>query len=106
MTTPVDQAADKQESMIDVKKAVEVAYDFIQHLPKVGEVNPITLEEVELTDDDRYWLITLGLYRSVLPAATGPITFPSVPTKREREYKVVKIHTDSGKVQSMKIRTV
>ena len=107
MTTPVDQAADKQESMIDVKKAVEVAYDFIQRLPKVGEVNPITLEEVELTDDERYWLITLGLYRSVLPATTGPIeTFPSALTKREREYKVVKIHTDSGKVQSMKIRTV
>ena len=94
--------------MIDVKKAVEVAYDFILKLPKVGKVDPITLEEVELTDDERYWLITLGLYRSVLPTTTGPIeTFADrVLAKREREYKVVKIHTDSGKVQSMKIRDV
>ena len=48
MTTPGDQATDEQETMIDVKKAVEVAYDFILHLPKVGDMNPITLEEVEL----------------------------------------------------------
>ena len=108
MTTPGDQATDEQETMIDVKKAVEVAYDFILDLPKVGDINPITLEEVELTDDDRYWLITLGLYRSVLPTTTGPVEIfaSSVLAKREREYKVVKIHADSGKVQSMKIRDV
>ena len=94
--------------MIDVKEAVEFAYDFVQQLPKVGDMNPITLEEVELTDDERYWLITLGLYRSELPTTIDPVeTFASkVLAKREREYKVVKIHADSGKVQSMKIRDV
>ncbi len=93
--------------MIDVKEAVEFAYDFVQQLPKVGDVNPITLEEVELTDDERYWLITLGLYRSALPTIGPTDTFASkVLAKQEREYKVVKIHADSGKVQSMKIRNV
>ena len=93
--------------MIDVKKAVEAACDFIQQLPQVGAVSPITLEEVELTDDERYWLITLGLYRPVLPpTTTGPVETiaGNLLAKREREYKVVKVHADNGKVQSMKIR--
>ena len=91
--------------MIDVKHAVQVAYDFIRQLPEFGYADPITLEEVELTDDERYWLITLGLYRSALPITTGPLEiFAGALSKREREYKIVKIHADSGKVQSMKIR--
>ena len=64
--------------MIDVKEAVKVAHDYTRELYKdygVGEVDPITLEEVELTDDERFWLITLGMYRSELPTTTtGPCT--------------------------------
>lgn len=94
--------------MIDVKEAVKVAHNYARELYKdygVGEVDPITLEEVELTDDERFWLITLGLYRSTLPTTTSPIEiFAGMTTKREREYRIVKIHSDSGKVRSMKIR--
>ena len=94
--------------MIDVKEAAKVAHDYTRELYKdygVGEVDPITLEEVELTDDERFWLITLGMYRSALPTPTSPIeTFVSALAKRERVYKIVKIHSSSGKVQSMKIR--
>ncbi len=98
--------------MIDVKEAVKVAHDYTRELYKdygVGEVDPITLEEVELTDDERFWLITLGMYRSELPTTTGP-ALPAdaiagrLLAKREKEYKIVKIHADSGKVRSMKIR--
>jgi hypothetical protein len=99
--------------MIDVKEAVKVAHDYTRELYKdygVGEVDPITLEEVELTDDERFWLITLGMYRSELPATTTGPVLPAdtiagrLLAKREREYKIVKIHADSGKVRSMKIR--
>ena len=79
--------------MIDVKEAVKVAQNYARELYKdygVGEVDPITLEEVELTDDERFWLITLGLYRSALPTITSPIeVFAGMMAKRERGYRVV-----------------
>ncbi len=98
--------------MINVKEAVKVAHNYTRELYKdygVGEVDPITLEEVELTDDERFWLIKLGMYRSELPATTtNPIETiaGTLLAKREREYKIVKIHADSGKVLSMKIREI
>lgn len=93
--------------MIDVKEAVKAAYDFVHNLPNVGLEDPFTLEEVELTNDDRYWLITLGFYRAVLPSPTSPMgAFSDVLAKRERAYKTMKIHADSGEVRSMKIRDV
>lgn len=83
----------------DVKQAVKLALDFFTNLYR-GKLSSsdVLLEEVELTEDGKYWLITLSY----------PIANPLSITKqlKKREYKVFKINVESGKVQSMKIREV
>jgi hypothetical protein len=55
------------------------------------------LEEVELTDDGQYWLITLSY--------PDPDQI-SWDLGGKREYKVFKIAEPAGEVKSMKIRKV
>ena len=77
--------------MIDVKEAVNNAVNFLKHLPAATVVDE-RLEEVELTEDESYWLITLSYRDSHLTT--------------ERSYKKFKIDAQTGQVQSMKIRSV
>ena|SRR5437762_1908208 len=62
----------------------------------------VLLEEVEITDDDRYWLITLGYIPPYQEAPAEKLFTPLGSSPRE--YKVFKIDRQSGEVRSMKIR--
>ncbi len=84
--------------MIDVKDAVKTAREYAEYL--LGEVPQLELEEVELTDDERYWRVTLGFDGG--PANPLQITFGNAP--RLRKYKVFEVKADDGTVRSMKIR--
>ena len=88
--------------MIDVKEAVSTAMDYVQALYKPEHIPEFVLEEVELTADGKFWLVTVSFMRtaakSPLEAMTGQHGAPA--------YKVVKIEADTGQVLSMKIRTV
>jgi hypothetical protein len=81
--------------MLDVKEAAQRASDYFAVLYADQGVSKVQLEEVELTDDGQYWLITLSF----------PIT-PSLSLPAKRKYKVFKIHATTGEVKSMKIRKV
>ena len=83
--------------MIEVKQAVEQAITYLRNLPVTADSSPaqVTLEEVELTEDDRYWLITLS-YRD-----QNAYSVLSPP-----KYKIFKIDAANGRVLSMKIRDV
>ena len=84
--------------MIGVKEAVTAARAFAEELLDAETARQVTLEEVELSSDDRYWLVTLGF-----PARLGP--FESIANLRDiRDYKVFKVSMDDGSVLSMKIR--
>ena len=85
---------------IDVKKAVNAARGYLNDMsPLIGaEVKDIRLEEVELTDQQDFWLITLGFNRRV----NGPI----IPNQYERDYKLFKVNALTGDVEAMKIRAV
>ena len=84
--------------MIDVKQAVKIASDFFTNLyGQELSLSGIQLEEVELTEDGKYWLITLG-YPS---ASTNPLLI-----QNRKVYKVFQINAETGEVQSMKIREV
>jgi len=80
--------------MIDVKEAVKIAHDYFNTLfprkPLVG------LEEAELTEDERHWLITLS--------STEVAPLPWLPGTKQ--YKRFKIDAQTGKVLSMQIRNV
>jgi len=54
--------------MIEVKKAVQIAFDYLTDLYDGKRFYDPELEEVELTDDVKYWLITLSYAASMVPS--------------------------------------
>jgi hypothetical protein len=85
--------------MLDVKQATKLATAYLINLydQQLSTSDAVRLEEVELTEDGKYWLITL----SFNPANPAAIIFPP-----RREYKVFRINAETGELQSMKIREV
>ena len=80
--------------MIDVKQATQKAEKYLTTL--VPDVTDIMLEEVELTDDEKFWFITLS-YKD-------PLAGRSISNIFGKTLKVFKIRTDNGEVMAMKIR--
>ncbi|MGI0489076.1 hypothetical protein ACN4EK_27005 [Pantanalinema rosaneae CENA516] len=48
--------------MIDLKTAVKAAYEYFDSIQDMigNQLQDLRLEEVELSDDRKFWLITLG----------------------------------------------
>jgi hypothetical protein len=98
----------KGRTMIDVKEAVVLAFSEVEKL--YGEhAFDLLLEEVEMTEDETYWLITVGF--SLLSTRPGQASAARVSKtvaaalgRYERKYKVFKIDRRNGKVLSMKMR--
>ncbi|OCR01902.1 hypothetical protein BCD67_05305 [Oscillatoriales cyanobacterium USR001] len=89
---------------IDVRAAVSAAENYLTSLQdKIGlTIQDLRLEEVELSEDKTYWLITIGFNR-LTDTANNPLGLPTIP-HHEREYKIFKIDAETGEVKSMKIR--
>ena len=85
--------------MIDVKQAVIMAFEFANGLKDVMNATNLTLEEVELSDDGKLWLVTLSYFDS----AEG---FEGVlkGSNRTRRYKLLRMDADSGEVLGMVFR--
>ena len=90
--------------MIDVKEATQIAVDYLSKIPGYSSyVNSFVIEELEFSEDEKYWLVTLS-YK--IPISEGPFDLTGIGVKYSVKYKVIKIDADSGKVYSMKIRNV
>jgi hypothetical protein len=90
--------------MIDVKQAVQIALQYCAQL--FGNQNQLRLEEVELSEDEKHWLITVGFDEPV-PSRTdalGQALQGFMPKQYERKYKVVDVDAENGKVKAVKIR--
>lgn len=94
---------------IDVRGAVMAAKKYFEDVQDMigNTIDDILLEEVELSENRRFWYVTLGFSRpksrterSLIPESI------SLGIKYEREYKTFTIDADTGEVQSMKIREV
>jgi hypothetical protein len=84
--------------VLDVKKAVELARGYLLDVLQIS-ASEVLLEEVEFSENQRYWLITLSY--------PGPVISPvQLFTGQNRTYKVVKLHADTGVLVSIKIRTL
>lgn len=92
--------------MIDVKQAVSSASEFFKNLYDVSNLDELMLEEVAVSDDERYWFVTFGfshLQRRLQPPESHPLDI--IKTYRPvRTYKVIKVNAETGQVRSMKIR--
>lgn len=84
--------------MLDVKEAARKASEYFAGLYATEKFTNVQLEEVELTEDRKYWLITLSY-------PVGPELAP-LNFNFKRKYKVFKIDAGTGEVKSMKIRRV
>lgn len=80
--------------MIDAKDAAKIAEEYFITLKAEKNVFSVSTEEVELSKDGKYWLITLGY--SDMPVFGSSIL----------NYKIIKINVEDGKVISMKIKIV
>jgi len=80
--------------MIPVKEAVKVAFEYAN---EVFQEKP-ALEEIEPSDDDKSWLITLSF--DDLNSRMSLIG----NDRAERRYKIFKINGESKEVSAVKIR--
>ena len=82
---------------MDAKEAARIAKEYLfAILGEEQRIFNVMVEEVEKSDDDKCWLITLGW--SGYPFGFSPV--------EQRQYKTFKIDINDGKVISMKIREV
>jgi len=92
--------------MIDVKEAAKSAAEYFANLYKPGTYTDLQLEEVELTEDEKYWLITLS-YGPGDPTQLGQLAnILNLPSSGPRKYKQFRIDAENGKVHAMTIRKV
>ena len=83
---------------MDVKEATEKAIEYFKKF--YPNIERVQLEEVEITDDDKYWNIVLS-YENM---ETTPLSYLQIG--QQRTFKVFKIDADTGKVRSMKIKNI
>lgn len=92
---------------IDVRSAVVAAQNYLQSLLDImgGKIEDLRLEEVEVSEDDKFWLVTLGFTRPADKAESPLKEILAAPGYR-REYKIFKIDAETGNVESMRIREI
>jgi len=87
---------------IEAKQAIEIALGtFSEFYPQFTGAN-VMLEEIEESEDGKWWLITLG-YDAKRALSPHHRMFQS---ETYRAYKTFKIDKASGKVAAMKIKSV
>ena len=101
------------DSMIGIKEAVSAAVSFVKEAYEGEKLSNLGLEEIELSDDEKFWFVTLGFSRpwdfpkksQSLNPYTAPLTgLLQKPDERpDREYKVFKVDVETGHVRSMKM---
>ncbi|HJY53624.1 MAG TPA: hypothetical protein VKD89_06330 [Candidatus Udaeobacter sp.] len=76
---------------MDVNEAKIVAFNFLTQIYPTIRIEDARLEEVEISDDEQYWTVTLSFTEG-----SGTIL--------SRNYKRFRIRAEDGKVMSMTIR--
>ncbi|MBM3333634.1 hypothetical protein FJY63_03140 [Candidatus Sumerlaeota bacterium] len=79
--------------MIDAREAVRRVSEYFRDLQVGKEDLEVELEEIEMTEDQKFWLITLSYRRAFLIG----------PPAREKHYKVFKVDANTGDVMWMRI---
>lgn len=99
---------------IDLRKAVQSVRDYIVEFNDIleNDLDGVMVEETELSEDDKYWLITIGFNRKIDPReqniaafgiASGILAKEGKATTIKRDYKIFQVDSNTGEVVSMKI---
>lgn len=92
------------EPKVDLTSAVKTALKFFRESFGSVSLSDVQLEEVEFSEDERFWLITVGYDNpAAVDALKGKYVLPrQIPT---RKYKVVRVDAKTGRPVSIKIRS-
>jgi len=92
------EAPPRPSKAISPKDAVIAATKYFTDV--TGNTSGVSVEEMELSEDGKYWLVTLGYVELKL---TG---LPLSLTRETKSYKSFKVNARTGDVLSMKIREI
>ena len=94
--------------MVDLKEAVQEAKKYIKQLFSDEKIYDLLLEEVEKSEDEKYWLVTIGFeVESQLNKNTSSFVDALAITPRKvyrRVYRTIEIDSETGEMVSMKGR--
>ena len=91
------------ECIMDVKEAVRTAKEHVVEVFSDEPIQNVGLEEVEFDESNQVWVVTVGFSRSWEPSRD---LFRALGGDAARTFKIVRIEDDSGRVQSVKHRTL
>ena len=92
--------------MIDMKQAVQIALEFCRNLYGQEKLADLLLEEVELSDDEKFWLVTIGfnLGQGETSQPSTNISGGSLTKRLDHVFKIMKVDAGSGRALSLKIK--
>ena len=95
---------EQSKALIDVKQAVKAAVEYFAKLYWDKPYSDLLVEEVELSETKRRWLITLSYAFEPPPEPT--LSQLLAGKERPRRYKVFEIEAATGKVNAMRMRSI
>lgn len=81
----------------NIKTLANTSVDYLRGF--FPDADKIQLEEVEITDDNKYWSITLSYESNDNPEQNSGWLL-----SKSRKFKIFKVDAQKGNVRSMKIR--
>jgi hypothetical protein len=91
--------------MVDVKQAVAKAMDYLKDMYQIDQFKDVLLEEVDLSENNEFWNVTIGFTRRQETTSGGPMaTLIGQSSEFKREYKVFQIDAKTGDLRSMRSR--
>jgi len=91
--------------MVDVKEAVGKAMDYLKDMYQIDQFKDVLLEEVDLSEDNEFWNVTIGFTRRQESTSGGPMaTLIGQSTEFKREFKIFQIDAENGALRSMRSR--
>ena len=90
---------------MDVKEAVGKAMDYLKDMYQIDQFKDVLLEEVDLSEDNEFWNVTIGFTRRQESTSGGPMaTLIGQSTEFKREFKIFQIDAENGALRSMRSR--
>jgi hypothetical protein len=91
----------RSEPQVTAKQAAQAAAKYLNDVCTPPAVENVLLEEIELSDDGRFWQVTLSFKQ--YPSSS---VMSELLEAAEKKLRVFRIDASTGRVVSMKIRPV